>query len=236
MANETTVGNSAPFQEAMNETEIGAFLLKNKATVGIILGVVLLGLVGFGIYNYTDGKKAEQAATLVFQFRESSLKSYQEKKLDAAGLLGKFQEMQKAVGGHRSLVLPLIEVSDLLLKDKQLESAQSLLEQGLSTYGRKDAIVHYFLATRYAAVSEDLGQDQKALEALEKLMGSEAKLLESKTYLDLGRLYLKLGNKDKARTSFQHVVDNPGQTEMIKLARLYLADMGVEAPPAAAAK
>ncbi len=236
MASNMTAGGSVPLQEAMNETEIGAFLFKHKNASIAVVAFIVLGVIGIGGYSYMDTKKGEKASTLVFQFREGSLKAYQDKKLDAAALVAGFGDIQKEVGGHRSLVLPLIEVTDLLVKDKHLESAHGLLEKGLADYGRKDAIVHYFLATRYAAVSEDLGQDQKALDTLEKLMGSEAKLLESKTYLDLGRLYLKLGKTDKARTSFQHVVDNPGQAELIKLARLYLADMGAVTPPPAAAK
>ena len=51
-------------------------------------------------------------------------------------------------------------------------------------------------------------------------------MFEGKTYLDLGRLYLKKGDKQKAKTSFQYVVDKAkDDPEFVKLAKIYLTKL-----------
>jgi hypothetical protein len=49
--------------------------------------------------------------------------------------------------------------------------------------------------------------------------------MEDKLYLDLGRLYLSAGNKEKAKVNLQYLVDNGKDAEFMKIARLYLEDI-----------
>ena len=49
--------------------------------------------------------------------------------------------------------------------------------------------------------------------------------MESKTQLDLGRLYKAKGDKTKAREYFEKVTANVTQAEFAKLAKLYLSEL-----------
>lgn len=222
MASQTS---NLEIQETMNETEIGAFLYKYKTAALALVLAAFVAVAGFALYNYYDGQQKAKVTKALYEFRQGPLKDYQDKKIDALKLYEDFNALEGKYQGQLNLALPLMEISDILVEQGQLEKAQELLQKGVEKYAPKGPLVHYFIGLRYAAVAEDLGQDQVALTSLEKLLGLPFKLLESKLYLDLGRLYLKTQNSDKARASFQHVVDNPGQAEMVKLARLYLADM-----------
>ena len=88
----------------------------------------------------------------------------------------------------------------------------------------KNEYNNYFILARMAVVYEDLGQVDKAILTIEKMNSAKFKVFEGKNYVDLGRLYLKMGNKDKAKTSFQYVVDKAhDEAEFVKIAKLYLA-------------
>ena len=90
----------------------------------------------------------------------------------------------------------------------------------------KNEYAEYFILSRLAVVYEDLGQDQKAIETLEKMNSKSFKIFEGKNYLDLGRLYLKQGNKEKAKASFTYVVEKAkDESEFVKIAKLYLSKM-----------
>ena len=56
-------------------------------------------------------------------------------------------------------------------------------------------------------------------------VGSGIKLMEDKVYLDLGRLYRDTGDSEKAKSSFQWVVDKGTEAEFKKMARLYLDEL-----------
>ena len=49
--------------------------------------------------------------------------------------------------------------------------------------------------------------------------------MEDKTYLDLGILYLKTGNKDKAKTSFDYVLEKSKDETLLKITRIYLDEL-----------
>ena len=54
---------------------------------------------------------------------------------------------------------------------------------------------------------------------------SSVTLMESKVYLDLGRIYLKMGKKEDAMINFKYVVDHFSDSNFAKIAKLYLNDM-----------
>ena len=49
--------------------------------------------------------------------------------------------------------------------------------------------------------------------------------MEDKVYLDLGILYLKKGNKEKAKASLDYVVEKSKDESLLKIARIYLSQI-----------
>jgi len=88
-----------------------------------------------------------------------------------------------------------------------------------------NAYTDYFIGIRAAALAENLGNNQEALDILNRLISSSVKYMEDKIYLDLGRLQLKTGDKEKAKSSFQYVIDKGKEEEFKKMARLYMSEL-----------
>ncbi len=73
---------------------------------------------------------------------------------------------------------------------------------------------------------EDLGKNAEAVEVLKTISKSKTDAFPGKTYLDLGRIYLKLNDKEKAKASFQYVLDKAkDDAEFVKMAKLYLSTL-----------
>ena len=116
----------------------------------------------------------------------------------------------------------VLKASDSLMGKQHLNEALEVLKVGQVV--SKNEYADYFILSRLAVVYEDLSQDQKAIETLEKMNSQSLKIFEGKNYLDLGRLYLKAGDNLKAKTSFTYVVEKlKDETEFVKIAKLYLS-------------
>lgn len=207
--------------EILHETELGEFFLKYKTALLVSFCVGAFLLIGFGIYNYWHGQKVQEWSGQIYQFRSNTFKSYTDKKIDADEFKKQFEIMANKMKGDKILLLPLIESSDQLVKNGNKELALGLLQ----TYGdsgiKNGAISEYFVRSRSATLLEDLGKNKEAITQLEKLLSSSMKIMEAKTVLDLGRLYLISGDTQKALAQFQYVIDNTAQADLVKLARLY---------------
>ena len=126
------------------------------------------------------------------------------------------------MGNYSGLVPEVIKASDLLMGQSHLNEALEVLTLGQSV--SKNEYADYFILSRLSVVYEDLGQNQKAIETLEKMNSHSLKIFEGKNYLDMGRLYLKLGNKEKAKASFTFVIEKAkDESEFVKIAKLYLS-------------
>ena len=110
------------------------------------------------------------------------------------------------------------------MEGQHLNEALEVLTLGQKA--AKNDYAEYFILSRLAVVYEDLGQDQNAIDTLTKMNSKSLKIFEGKNYLDLGRLYLKQGNKEKAKASFTYVVEKAkDDSEFVKIAKLYLSKM-----------
>ena len=84
------------------------------------------------------------------------------------------------------------------------------------------SFMSYFVGLKLLPLLEDAKAYDKSIELLTELVASKIDISKGKLYLDLGRVYLKKGNKEKADENFQFVIDNHKDTEFAKLANLYL--------------
>jgi tetratricopeptide (TPR) repeat protein len=223
--NSTTTTSAG--HELINEKKIQGSIVKNKIAIYTIFGVVVALVVGFGLFKTFADKSNAEYNTKIFAFESTILKDYIANPTDpkaAKTLLDGVGNLNLLMGDYLGLLPVVIKSSDALMANSQYTEARSILAIGESI--ANDGHSKYFILSRQAVVYEDLGEDKLAIETLEKMTSQSVKIFEGKTYLDLGRLYLKIGNKEKAKASFTHVVEKAkDEIEFVKVAQLYLAKM-----------
>lgn len=223
MSNTTTTAPNRNINQIVNEGDVGTLISKNKNALLAILIAVVVAVIGFGLYATFSDKSKATFNSKIYAFESTSLKEWNEKS-DPKALVQGIKDLQKEVGNYSGLIPLVIKASDSLLATNHLNEALEVLTIG--QLASKNEYANYFILSRLAVVYEDLGQDQKAIETLEKMNNQSVKIFEGKNYLDLGRLYLKSGNKEKAKASFTYVVEKAkDETEFVKIAKLYLANL-----------
>lgn len=208
---------------ALNSTEMGSFISRHLALVISLVVLLIVGIFGYGLYSYQASQQNQVHAETLYRFQQAEMEAFTSGETSVAEFMEKFKGIQTEVGSFDGLSSLVIQVSDELLKRGQWEEALVALK--MISEHKSNPYLHFFIATREAAALEDLGRYQDAVVVLEGLRSSPVKLMEDKLYLDLGRLYLKLDDKEKARMSFEHVTTIMAQSEFASLAKLYLQEL-----------
>lgn len=222
MLNTTTTSNRT-LTQILDDGDAGVVIKKNKNALLAILIAIVVAVVGFGVYSSIADKSKAELNTKIYHFEETTLKNFNEKS-DPQALLAGIKALHKEIGNYAGLLPVVIKASDAFMAQQHLNEALQVLKIG--TEVSKNEYANYFILSRLAVVYEDLGQDQKAIETLENMNTQSLKIFEGKNYLDLGRLYLKMGDKARAKASFTYVVEKAkDEPEFVKLAQLYLSKL-----------
>ncbi len=197
---------------------------KNKSAIGISVAVIVLAVLGWGYYSTYSHAKNESNAKQVLTYQTGSLKDFTENKIDGKKASDDFVKLVQNTSGFVGVMPIGIQLTDTLLLNKNNEDAINVLAS-IKKLAKND-YARYFILTREAVAYEDAGKLDEAIKSLEELASNGLKLFEGKTYLDLGRLYFKKGDKEKARKNFEYVVNTAKEeVEFVKIANLYLGQM-----------
>lgn len=220
---DTTTTPNRNINQIIDDGDVGSIVTKNKNVLIAIIAAIVVAVVGFGIYSSFADKSKAEFNSKIYSFETSVLKSFNDKSDPKAMVLG-VSNLHKEIGNYSGLIPVVIKSADLLMETNHLNESLEVLSTGLSA--AKNDYAEYFILSRMAVVQEDLGQNQAAIDTIEKMNAKSVKILDGKNYLDLGRLYLKMGNKEKAKASFTYVVEKTkDESEFVKLAKLYLTKM-----------
>lgn len=223
MSNTTTSTPNRNLNQIMNEDDVGTLVSKNKNALIAILIAIVVAVIGFGVYSSFADKSKVAFNTKIYEFETATLKNWNEKS-DPKVLVEGIKNLHKEQGNYSGLTPLVIKASDALVAQNALVEALEVLTIGQLV--SKNEYSNYFIMSRLAVVYEDLGKDSDAIAMLEKMNTQSAKIFEGKNYLDLGRLYLKKGDKEKAKASFTYVVEKAkDETEFVKIAKLYLSQL-----------
>ncbi len=221
MTNVTAAAPNRNLKQIMDSGDVNGFVQKNKTLLITLFILLTAAVAGFGFYSQVSDASRAEYNSKIYEFEQGPLKKYTETGAESKALLESFKSLHSAVKNYPGIFPVIIKMSDSLMAHKNLEDALSILAIGNSVSNNE--YNNYFILARMAVAYEDLNQDQKAIETLEKMNNAKLKIFEGKIYLDLGRLYLKAGNKEKAKTSFKYVVDKANsESEFVKVAKLYL--------------
>jgi len=209
--------------DQLKQTEIGEWIAEHKSLAISLVAIAVLGVIGWGVYSMQVESSNNKKAGVVYAFTDSALKQFGEKKIEASALVAAHDKLHMDLSGFKGLFATDLIVADQLMARGNNAEAKTVLERTIGI--SQDAVQAYMVRTRLAAVYEDLGDYQNAIRVLEEVNTSQVKLMEAKVYLDLGRFYLALGQKDKAKLNFEYVLNNLAQDEFAKLAKLYLSEM-----------
>lgn len=215
--------DTAKLDGELKETSFGAWIAENKSLTISLIVLIFLGLIGYGVFNHFQTKKNNEYATILFNFTQDNLSSFREGKLEAKELVAKYSATLEEVGSFDGAGSFSVEVVDALSEKGNYEMAYSVATEAMDKVSNDQAA--YFLRMRAAVLAENLNKLDEALKHLNTLISGSIKYMEDKIYLDLGRLQLKTGDTEKAKSSFQHVIDNGKEEEFKKMAKLYLSEL-----------
>ncbi|HLE10412.1 MAG: hypothetical protein A2504_15865 [Bdellovibrionales bacterium RIFOXYD12_FULL_39_22] len=229
MDNSTAKKTVTELDVVARETGLGEFIVKYRVAFITFVGLLMLSVVGYGLYSKYKASVASEMDKIIFDYTKSSLQDFKDGKSDADKLVGSFNALQEKIKNYDGGIAITAETADLLVEKNNLDQALLIAKRGHEKYAKNNAYTNYFLSVRLAAIYEDLGKTAEAISLLEGLQTSAVKLLESKTYLDLGRLYYNIGNMEKAKVNLEYLVGHFNQDEFAKVGKLILDEINKKA-------
>jgi predicted negative regulator of RcsB-dependent stress response len=218
-----TPNDTQTLEQSLNKTDMGHFIFEHRKSFIAALLIVFIGAVGFMIYKQTKQSAQLKMASELFSFEQNVVKNFNEGKITSDELMKQFNQLSKELKANSYLV-PITLASAKKLNEKG-QSAQALeLVKEMTTY-HKSGIGMIYLSHQLATLAEDQGQLDQALSTLNNLAKSGEKVLLSKTFLDLGRLEMKKGNKDQALKYFSSLIKDFPNDELAKVAKIYMTEI-----------
>ena len=218
MANETP---AQTLDETLNKTELGHVINENKNLILICAAVVTALVVGYSVMRHQGQKAENESLDAAYSFQSSVIEPFMDGKIDGEQAVKKIQNMDSSLTGSPNLAPSIFEAVGKLVKENKMEEAVGILETWHKSFP-EGSHLRFMAGLRLAPILEDSGKQDEAIAVYEGLIKGSHDVLESRVYLELGRLYLEKGDQAKAKSFFEHVVKYHEGSEEAKFARLYL--------------
>lgn len=218
--------NQAPeatLEQSLNKTDMGHWLYQHRKSFIAAVVVVLVGTIGYVAWKQQHESHLGALSEKVHQFEVSAVADLKAKKINPEEFVTKFGALATEVQTTPAMVPVAIDAANALREIGDSVKAEAVLAPMMKDKGLSPSNPAYmYVVQNYAALAEINGKPEEAIRVLEAYVASGNKVFLSKTYLDLGRLYLAQNNKEKAKTNLEYVVTQYPNDELAKLARLYL--------------
>ncbi|MBF0298498.1 MAG: hypothetical protein HQK51_07240 [Oligoflexia bacterium] len=205
-------------------SDVRTFVLKHWRAISISIAFIIVAAFSIGAIKTYLNKKNQDQSNLIYEFKNNAIAEFKTNKINKDEFLKKWNDLNKSVGKNEQIFFAATEVLDYLISKKDFTAAQEIAAPLLDRF-RANTFIQYFLSQYLAAIYEDMGDSNKAIEVLEQLIKSNVKILEAKIYFDLGRLYLQVGKKDKAKANLGYIEEKFPSTSYVKIAKLYLKQL-----------
>jgi predicted negative regulator of RcsB-dependent stress response len=209
-------------EQTLNRTDLGHFLYENKKIFfGALLAVVIC------ILAFVGWKQAQEARSLdnsvkVFEFQKNIWEEAKTGKITSQDLVQKYNALPAEVQQAPVMVPVALEIGKFFYDKGAYTEANDVLSK-IDT--SKNSLAKFFVGMQKYVVLEKLGKTDEAIAVLEEVLKQEGGFMNALVATELGRLYLSKGEKGKAQSQFDYVINTYPNDEHAKLAKLYLAQM-----------
>lgn len=218
---EATQGPS--IEQTLNRTDLGHTIYEHRKTFFGILVAILIGATGYALWQQLQKNSALENSEKVFEFQSGVWADVKSGKKNVPELVKSFEGLDKKIQ-TAPVMLPLIlEMSKFLFEKGNFAEAEAILSKVTGSYNHP--VSAFFASMQRVVVLEKLGKTDEAIAVLEPLAQGKEALMPAKVSVQLGRLYLEKGEKGKAQTQFEYVINNFPNDGEAKVAKLYLSQL-----------
>jgi predicted negative regulator of RcsB-dependent stress response len=208
-------------EQSLNKTDFGHVIYENRKTIFGLILAILIGLMGFVLWKQSKKSQAHDISAKVFEFRTKTWTGAKEGKVAIPELVKQFEALDKDVQASPVMVPVVLEMGKFLMDKGALNEAETVL----SKVNAAHPVSAFFISMQRAVILEKLGKLPEAVAVLEGLAKNKEVLMAPKVNFELGRLNLLNGDKAKAQTQFEYVINTFPNDEQAKLAKLYMAKL-----------
>lgn len=215
-------------EQTLENTGLGHFVNTNKDSILIGVGILLAAIIGISVYQHNIEKNDQALLNQLYQFNSQNITAFLEQ--DKESKVTEDQVIEALTNAKLELVQSPNFLPTLFDVTRKLEDSGSavklipVFEKVIAEY-KPNEYGYLFLGLKLAVFYENNENLDKAISTLETLVSANHDIVKTKVYLDLGRLYKKTGQKDKAKSNFDYIVKNEKNAEYVKLAKLFLSQL-----------
>lgn len=208
-------------EQTLNKTDFGHLVYEyRKVFVGFVVAI-LVGVAGYVLWKQAKQSTALKRSVEVFEFQSKTWADAKAGKVTPEQLVKTFEGLDQEVLAAPVMLPVALEMSKFLFDKGLLKEAMAVL----SKVKADQPLATFFVNTQKAVIAEKAGNVDEAIAALEALASDKDGLMPARVSVELGRLYLGKGDKGRAQTQFDHVLNTYPNDEAAKLAKLYLAQL-----------
>ncbi|GAB4018222.1 MAG: hypothetical protein Fur0010_19290 [Bdellovibrio sp.] len=222
MASETqTMSGNQNLNQLIEQGDWAEVVNRLKIPLIGLFVLIVMAVVGWGILSHQMKAKQAKHDDTIYQYELKYLAPLSEKKVTAEEAIAQYNALKSELKNYQGLYSVALRLADVLTAQGQKDLVRPIVEDA---FNHSDSVYVKALAgMRLAALLEDMNDLEGAEKTLLAMASSKVKVMEAKIYLDLGRISLLKGDKEKAREHFEFVRDNTQEQEFIRMAKLYLS-------------
>ncbi len=201
------------------------FIKTNRKKVTLFsmlaLGIVIALASAFVVVNTIAEKNLSEYESIVEKYREN----FDDKKAQESAIK-KLTELTQRSGIGIAIDLAYYELGNIYFDQKDYKKAAENFKLFLQS-GSSEELLSPLVANKMAIALEESGDIDGALKILSELDSRDGKTIVSdQVVYNLGRLYLKKGDKSKAKAAFERVIQAfPGSIVSVRAKeRIFLID------------
>jgi len=210
-------------EQTLNKTDLGHTIYENRKFFFVLLLAILISATGFILWKQSKKASELETSVEVFEFQSKVWETFKNGKSTSADLVAAFDKLDSKV--HSApVMLPLaLEMAKSLHEKGNDQEAESILSKVSSHTSHP--VSAFFIGMQRAVILEKLGKMDEAIKVIEPLAQNKDILMPARVSLELGRLYLLKGDKEKAKVQFEYINSTFPNDDQAKLARLYLSQL-----------